>query len=212
MTDEKLNFIIPEGQGEVIIRHGDAPKVNEPVAINFSGNLDAPFEFCLDRVPDRNKALFTVVAENKAVLFEEDPTDTLKARVIGQATINPQLRDFGINTTKMFSLKEFIQNIKQYSHLFFLQGNYDRLLLQLNKFSYNQSTAGQKEDNKRGNVVNNFSKNTQIDLLESCLIESNAKFWLESPTLYRELEAQYQNRLASWVDKVKINGYLVLSK
>jgi hypothetical protein len=166
MEDQKTIFLKLDGKdNELTVRTGDAPKVNNPVKVSFSGNIKAPANYASndENIPDKQTAVVVVNASEGTLSYDADPSDELAAKITGKLLVNPDLAKFGINENKKYSPKDLGTLIKRNRIFFTDKDGNAKLVTELNDFSGKVETELVKSQDTSGNshasVVRKVSTN-----------------------------------------------------
>lgn len=203
----ETKITVENGIKELVIRQGDAEKIQLPKIINITGTIASPAEYLLKRKSE-------LVAKNCHVIFSYikmyiklivDESNHYSATITGQTELNPDLKKFGINETRLFTIKELKQFLK-FNRIFFAEIDANmKMITNLERFSASVQTQIDAHSNDRGdkkqslevkidsNLDLNFVLNMPIFTGESaskfqvevcCDIRDGAtSIWLESPEL-----------------------------
>lgn len=109
---------LAEGQREVVILHGEAPKQLDqlkPLKIDIEGTIGSPLAFLQKRVGDINqhKAFIIVNRDDmKIVLYFNEDDPYKQGRVAGRMTFSEIFNKFGINQNKKWEPEHLGQFLK----------------------------------------------------------------------------------------------------
>lgn len=161
-----MNFGTP---GEYTIRFGEATEApKKPTSLELSGRLSAPFDFldnkhgnynsknCFLEV-DRDKNMLTLTLNEKS-----EDTDHIK----GCLSPDKNLSDFQINTSKRWTVKEFMQFIRERKYFFKDPGQQDKLIQSLQKWTVNIDRVIKEHNGNDGNSTSSLeTKVSNIDVI-----------------------------------------------
>lgn len=143
---------------EVVIRHGDAQKIHEPVRVALNGSIEAPREFFKKRF-DLHEPKATHVVYSKDKLFIElhcHEKDFDGSMVRGELKENEEIKSLGINQEKTFTHGDLLKKLKFMRRYFKEMDGYQVLIDNLQKLKVNVQRDIQAEsDNIR---FGNFAK------------------------------------------------------
>lgn len=222
MEEKKINVKLPDAPPgtvqELIIREGDAPKLNQPEKVVLSGNIHSVKEF-LAKGPrygtQEIRPGFAVVVtdfEQGFIQLKLDPESPIGCEVIGKLETAPELAPFGINKGKTFKREELVKLLR-FSRLFFPDTErHAEIVTAFSKFNARAHYEMQQESDTRGNRTSNFEKKVHTDLplnfvlempiykgfpnerfmVEVCLevTDAGATFWFESVELAELLQVR----------------------
>lgn len=172
MPEQKINLQVESGVKEVVIRHGEAPKVHNRKQKVHDGLINAPADFFMGKkslfLDKDNQScpypgmLVVVNIELGSVTLNCDEHDPLGPVVSGKLRTNPFLAAFKINEEHPYSLKALHQMILRNRTFFKDKEKHSELLLALEKFR--ASTTGEviSEDDRKGNTNLAFQKTTKL--------------------------------------------------
>lgn len=111
----KINVEKFDGQ-ELIIRHGDAVKVQEPQKVSISGVISAPYNYLVKRVAqvDQLRCYITVNRDRRAIILVVDESSHYATHILGVLELSPIFRKFKINTGEYRTPLELAEFIKMH--------------------------------------------------------------------------------------------------
>jgi hypothetical protein len=112
---EKLQLEVKTDNNELIIREGSALKVHNPLTLDFDGTITAPGNWFegKDGYDLQYYVAIVDIDAQKIVLEHGDHAPFGKVRVTGQLSIDPQLKQFGINQrNKTYTTKQLARLLK----------------------------------------------------------------------------------------------------
>lgn len=231
-TTGKIQLNITSESGDVVVRTGEALKLHPPQKLTISGLITSAADFFIMRKELINvKGSHVIVnREMRTITLVVDETNILKTDITGALRYNKELADFGINKTKMFTLKELTQLFRMKRMHFIDKAEHSKTLAELNKFFAKITTEIKDHDDRKGNSEKSIKKETEtnsplsfkleisiyegqpvkkifVDVLAD-VSDAQAKFWLESVDLI-ELEHGLTNEI---IDKEieRFNSELVV--
>src|SRR5512145_2314752 len=98
MENEQFNITLVEGQKEVTILHGEAPKPIKPKSISVSGTIDAPLRFLDKRTPELKVAHILVDREAMTIKLTVNENIELNDIIIGALKITDEFKSWKINS------------------------------------------------------------------------------------------------------------------
>lgn len=203
----ETKLTVENGIKELVVREGQALKVQEPLKVDIKGTIGAPAEFLHKRKKELTAknchVLFSYIGMYVKLIVNE--TDYYATTITGQTQLNPDLKKFGINENKLFTVKELKQFLK-FNRIFFAEIDANlKMITNLERFSASIQTQIDSHANDRGdkkqslevkidsNLDLNFVLNMGIFIGEPsskfnvevcCDIRDGAtSIWLESPEL-----------------------------
>lgn len=241
MSDIKVN-VTPNGGGVVTILQGDALPLQAPKKLSIVGDFNSVKNFIAMR--DEGESELQAIYLHKSVIttnivdgwikLQTDPNDVFGTEVKAVIEMHPNLKAFGINSTKMYNQKEFVQLLKV-NRRFFNSDFYDKLLNSYARFVIKSNTEATKQiANQVGSSNNGFNKNVDTGDLplefslnipifkggqnESFLVqvfvesvENSIKFFLESIDLIELIERRKEEVFAHQVEEC-FDGILVINE
>jgi hypothetical protein len=149
--------IVPEGK-ELIIRYGDAEEIKYSPSLTIAGTLQAPFQFLQGRGKLDHEKIHLLIdaAKNQIqlVIGDIDPNTTHK--ITGILYEDQELKAFGINTSKRWTIRDFIKFIRERRFYFADKSEHDKLVNGLMKWSANVDIAVKEYNDNRGNSLFNL--------------------------------------------------------
>lgn len=171
-TEKKLQVVVADSTKpiEVLWREGDAATLNEPQKYKQNVSLGAIIEFVEKKrfvespwlLEDETKNTtiihFSKEPENYFVILLENPNDELATELTAKLIVNPDFLAFGINKDKKFNQQALEQHIRKYAHCFGELQTPKKLIDDLRNFEVRYEQTVQKEDNRQGNKVDNYTE------------------------------------------------------
>ena len=156
--ENEINVNLPEGIAELTIRKGEAPKVLQPVKIEFSGDITAPGNYFEDR---NNRKLFKAdtahVRVNKdtaVIVLIEDERSENRTLISGQLKHNDELMALGIMplTKGIPYEKSQLVRLFKFNKRFFIDKDVHKKIMEgLATFNYTRTVYGESKDDQKGN-------------------------------------------------------------
>lgn len=237
MEDKKIHISLAPGANEVIIREGNAPDVIEPKSVAIIGNINAVYDFLLTRAEllDKTKCVIVFDEENGILVLSSDPHfPDSQIKITAKIEEFTDLKAFGINKEKYFSLKDIEKFIRMNRFWFDDKDAHMSLTGQLKAFTAKVQSELQAEADQRGNKNNSFRKQVTSDLaadfvlhipiykgcdykrfrVEICydVTDSQARFWLESVELFELQKTALNDAFASQLEHIKELGFTVITQ
>lgn len=218
--EKKINVEFAQGEAvkTLILREGPAEVLREEKGLTINGNLSAPATFWKNRSTLHGKHLCHIIVNRQEMTLKliTEERDYLFNEIKGKLETNPELKEFGINKEKQFTIKELAQFLKMRRFFFADADENLKLVTNLNKFKASVQSQIDQQSDTRGNKVDNFEVkvDSNIDLkfvlnipiykgtdkkkfqVEICfdVREKSVSVWLESAEL-RELELSMRDSL-----------------
>jgi hypothetical protein len=187
MSEGKHQLNIYPEEGEIIIRHGQAPEVFKAKPIVIQGDIFAPGNW-----HEKNHHLETdeclVIVDRKArtIKYNSGPFEEFRASVTGSLELNPMINEIGINTGQKFRPKELAKHLKKYKYFFVDKAAFTDLIKQLNNLNAKVNAVIEQTDDKRGNIRNLLDKQVESNLPSSFQLDlplysgcSKTRFFVE---------------------------------
>lgn len=176
MSENKLNVVVPRDYNgipiEVVLREGKAPVAldpKEPVPVNITGTIDSPLRWLEKRVGlmDQKQANITVDRDNMKISLVDKETDFYNNGVCGILQLSKEMKEFGINTDKVWEPNKLSLFIKMHRAFFTDKSQNMQLVSTLKNFKakVNQDIERSKEEN--GSKVDNYSQVVDSNLPKS---------------------------------------------
>jgi hypothetical protein len=172
MTEDTQEVFHINGTGTVTILHGDAPKPVEPRGVEITGNIYAPLIFAQKRTINAAEACLTVSEEEGFIVLitDEHTTAVNGHKVIGTLKGNAELKAWGINSDKVWPVRDLLKHIR-YNKGHFLQAtSADILIEKLSKFAV-RVDQGAKDESSKKDSLKNVDKKITHDLPESFTLQ-----------------------------------------
>lgn len=237
MSEIKLQFndadTIVEGN-QLIVRTGDAPRINEPQQLTSGGIISAPAAYMEQRgiLIDKKKALVEAHITQRELLFWEDPTNRLAAKVLGKIDYFPDLKALTINSDNTYDNKE-LYNLLKFKGIYFKnKAQHDTLLDKLKKFEASINAEMVRSNDFKGSIAHKkvVEVKTLLDLsftlsmpivqdgkpvdipVEICVDydQGDVIFWLESTELYEMMQIAVETAFETELDRFE--GFAIMKK
>lgn len=237
MENKKIDIHVAQGVQELIIREGDAPEVIRPSKVKIAGNIHAVTDFIKTRHETLDKLKCVIVFdEAKGILtLSSDPTfPESDFEVIAKIEDFDDLKAFGINKEKYYSLKDIEKLIRMNRFWFADKDEHMKLCGQLKAFTAKVQSELQSEADRRGNQNKAFSKQVTSDLaadfvlnipiykgcahnlfrVEICydVTDSQVRFWFESVELFELQKTALNDGFEKQLQNIKELGYTVITQ
>jgi hypothetical protein len=183
---ENVTVKVESAEGELILRTGEAPKLTpSPVQFTIDGTIDAPsayFAIVGKHYPDvLDKAVALVNENDGTIVLKINPEDTRAAVVRGQVKSNPVIDGLKINGSTRWSGEEVCNYLRKYPQVLVVDKGENKMDVRAltNKFKdlkYKVTQEVNKQDDERGNVVDNFLQKVSGNDLPSELRLQGALF------------------------------------
>lgn len=157
---EKLNVSLTDGTKVLEVRQGQALPLREPVKVRISGTIDAPRKYVEKRGADlpKQKTHVTYSREQMQIILSIDEESIFGAEIIGRLELNKDLKDFGVNAKKLFTVKDLQQFLKMSKYFFTDKDENMKIVSNLGKFKASVQTQLEEGGDTRGN------KNKSLDV------------------------------------------------
>lgn len=166
-NENRVNVVIPENYNgspiEVVLRQGEAARVldpKEPNKIDIRGTIESLFRWLEKRVDliDQKKAHILVDRDNITMTLSLDETNFYKTCIAGTLEISNKIKEFGINTGKIWEPLILSQFFKMNRAFFTDKTKNMELVTLLKNFKakVNQNVEQSREEN--GSMTDNFSQ------------------------------------------------------
>lgn len=162
MKELEPRINITPKEGELIIRYGEAEEIKYAPSLKIDGTLQAPYQFIQGRGKLDEEKIHLLIDTNKnqlqLIVGDIDPNTTHK--ITGSLFEEQELKAFGINTTKRWTIKDFIKFVRERKFFFADKGEHARLVDGLMKWSANVETLVKEYNDNRGNSL--FQLETKV--------------------------------------------------
>lgn len=215
MEKEILNLNKLEGKDGVLrVQHQtiETPRVHKHDTVNIDGTISAVGNFIEKRLDGdkpqddllRCHVLFSY-RNREITLVTREHVPSLGSQIGGKLVINPDFEKLGINTTKIFSVKELTKHVRMNRFFFESKEQHEKILHGLQNFTAKVNADIKKINDNRGNIEDVYKTTLQsnaelsfnvlmpvfigepaksIKVEISCEADNSAiRFWLESPDL-----------------------------
>ena len=201
---EKLNITLENGISILEVRQGDALPLEPTKIVSIGGQITAPADFFKARATEIKPlgAMLVISMEQGVIKLNADETNPRGAVISGSLKDNKDLAGFNINTGNLYPKKGLQELLKRRRMFFADRAEYDKIMVQLEAYTYSQTANGTDNDDKRGNTkflkekthYDNLQKNFYliVPLFEGTepvrfMVEigvdtstAETRFWLES--------------------------------
>lgn len=210
-------YNLPEGTKEIVIRHGQAENIHEPLSLSIDkATIKAPGLY-MQHLSKHNKlvlatALAIITKEEGKISFRSDPYDIFGNQVVGVLELNEKLKNLGINTSKRYTREELVSFLRLNRLLFPDKDKHEALLASVRKFNAEVTQQLAAGNNNRGTKNSDFSQKIEAGdvpfdmtiaveifkgmpkksfIVEICLdaTDGSVRFWFESPDLADLIES-----------------------
>lgn len=163
---ETLEFKEP---GVYKILHGAAELERYPLRIELTGILSAPHDFLKNKVENyeaKQAHLLIDRDKNTLILSLNSKDDKSCDTIQGRLSIDPQLEAFAINTEKRWTVKAFVEFLRQRKFFFKEPDAQGKLIASLQKWSVNIERVIKEHNSNDGNSVSSLeTKVSGVDLI-----------------------------------------------
>jgi hypothetical protein len=141
-----------------------------PKALSVNGTLTAPFNYyagrkeLLDKI--KTQCRLEINTDGKTIiLFVDDKSGVATDSVKGSLTDNKALMDWSINTSERYSVREFVNHIRQRKYQFLQHDEAQQLITELLSWHVKIEKEVKEFNDNRGNSLSSFeTRITQIKL------------------------------------------------
>jgi hypothetical protein len=154
--------------GEIIIRHGDAPKVYDPIPIRITGQITAPRKFYDSRksflvmetteseIPYFHRTETHVIVDRHQghITLIRNESDQFREEITGRLEFSPEYEMLGINGGKSYQANDLAKLLRQYRYLFPDRDAGMRLVTELAQFRAVVTAETENSKDQRGNKKN----------------------------------------------------------
>lgn len=176
MSENKINLVVPKDYNgspiEVVLREGKAPVAldpKEPINVDISGTIDAPFRWLEKRVwlIDQKQSNIIIDRDRMKICLTVNETDYYQTNVDGVLQPSKEMLEFGINTDKKWEPIKLSQFFKMHRAFFKDKSENMTLVSTLKNFKakINQKIESIKEEN--GSKTDNYSQVVDSNLPKS---------------------------------------------
>lgn len=157
--------ITPSGDN-LTIRYGDAEEIMHPKSINITGTLRAPHQFLIGRGTFNQEQTHLIIdgkdGKLKLVLNDVDPHTT--HTITGSITKDSELSSFQINSSKRWTVRDFLKFIREKRYHFDSKDEHDKLLSNLRKWGATVETIVKEHNDNTGNSL--FQLETKVQKVD----------------------------------------------
>lgn len=176
MSENKVNLVVPKDYNgtpiEVVLREGEAPVAldpKEPLTIRINGTIESPLKWLEKRIELINQKASSILVNRDAmkIVLTVDETNFYHSEIGGTLEASKEMKEFGINTGKIWEPIKLSQFIKM-NRAFFTDKSQNMQLVSLLKnfkAKVNQDIERSKEEN--GSKVDNYSQVVDSNLPKS---------------------------------------------
>jgi hypothetical protein len=171
----KQTFEINALHNEVIVREGKAAEIFSPRKVELNGNIDAPAEFVNKRRGDIpvNKTNVVVDYDELSITLTISEEEHFAKVIIGKLEWFEDLKDFGINAKKSYTINE-LQNVLKLKRAYFRsREEHASIIKSLQDFSAKTETEFTS--------INDYKGNTAFSKITKCKTNLNYNFVLNIP-------------------------------
>lgn len=176
MSENKLNVVVPKDYNgtpiEVVLREGEAPVAldpKEPLTIRINGTIESPLKWLEKRIELINQKASSLLVNRDAmrIVLTVDETNFYHTEIGGTLEASKEMKEFGINTGKIWEPIKLSQFIKMNRAFFSDKSQNMQLVSLLKNFraKVNQDIERSKEEN--GSKVDNYSQVVDSNLPKS---------------------------------------------
>ncbi len=145
---------------EIIVREGEAAKVQEPTSQELRTTLAGAWEWVRIRVEKQKfpNGQVTYHYQRRELIFDTDPNQPIGNTIIAQLVENPDLKAFQVGSGSGFTATQLKKLILSKAHVFADMDAARSLKRKLESFSYKFETEIQKDDDRKGNTKDSVKR------------------------------------------------------
>lgn len=192
---------------EVVIRHGEAPEIHEPVRVSLNGSIEAPREFFRKRY-ELHEAKDTHVIYSKDKLFVElrcNEKEFDGATIRGELKENEEIKSLGINQEKTFTHADLLKKLKFMRRYFKEIDGYNVLIDNLQKLKVNVQRDIQAESDNRGNKTASIDVKVKTETALNFTMKTNLYKGLKEVVFQVDICCDVrENTMSLWLESVEM--------
>jgi hypothetical protein len=171
MTPETVNVTI-EQPGVHQVFFGNTLEQYYPKPIKIEGILQAPIQFLVNKDFDAKTSTLTIDRDKNCITLSLDERSEPSAcTVIGKLQDSLELQEWGINSSKRYTVSSFIQLLRERKFYFKHPPEQEKIIMSLQKFSVNVSTVIKQHNDERGNSLAMLERKVNdIDLIKEFVL------------------------------------------
>ena len=200
---EKYNITVHNKDGqEIIVRTGDAPQITYAKPVNIEGILAAPSQFLAGKDIDPKKSHLQIkkdTGEIALIILDTDPHSLSK--IIGRLKIDSYFTSWGVNTSKRWSVSDFLKHVKMQRAFFTEKSEADAIVESLQKWNAKVELVIKQHNDNSGNSLSMLERKvSEIDL--------KTKFRLSIPVYQGYPKQTFQVEIGFEPTNTQVNLYL----
>lgn len=213
-----MKVVLNEGQTELVLRQGEAPKVYNPKAHNYSAQLDSVLQFIRMRIEhgvenvnllEQGTACITINLTEKKVVVESNPNSELNTVLTATLEYSDILKTFGINQEKEFNKEQIVKLLRFNSRFFADADKHTKLLESFVNFSAKVNGDVTQNNDNRGNVSDIFNKTVKTNLPKSFVMNIPVTKYGKPQRVTVELFYDVDDRKATfWFESPELEGLI----
>lgn len=152
-TNQQIN-ITPK-DGELVIRHGEAPAIHERKTLQLNGHIGAVLNFAIKR-KDRIEPLDTHVTideQKRTITLVTKEQDADGIIISGKMVEHPYIEELGVNKNKTYLIQSLIKALKLNGRYFKSRIDHATLLDSLSKFQAKTEIEFKDTNDYKGSVA-----------------------------------------------------------
>lgn len=213
---DQLNLGSTDAGKEIIIRKGEALKLQPPRKVELSGSIKAPVEYITKRKADHLPNTVHVIYDKEAGTIElvADELNHYARLIKGTLSLNPKLKPFKINEggeTAIFKdLKSVVKLIRFNKWIFADETRYQELIDALQKFEVKVQAEIKNIDNGRGNIEKGVKQTVQVNA--DLTFTASAAIFLGSEVSKFKVEIVTEIRTGAidyWFESVELEQLMI---
>ncbi len=213
---ENVEIKLSENQKELVLREGQALKLQEPRVVNIDGTIESPQEWLKKRKDtiDAKKSHVIFSYVGMFIKFIVNESDHYATTITGKTNLNPDLVKFGINSdAKKWTKNELKQFLKMNRAFFTDVDSNMKIVTNLEKFSASVQTQIDDHKDDRGNAKKSLDVkvDSNLDLNFSLNMpiftgQPNSKFQVEICFDVRE------NAITIWLESAELQESIITQR
>lgn len=165
VISKSISKAVKTGTTEIVVREGNAEPIREKELIRLSGTITAPSEFWSKRKHSPNKSNIVYSKTGKQIILTVNENSFFKKQIVGVLKSNPELDDFGVNSSsKKYTVKELADFLKMRKFFFKDREQASKIITNLQKFKASVQSQIEDFDNTRGNSKQLFEVKTDSNM------------------------------------------------
>lgn len=171
MEKTQINIVLPEGADlsqlkDVVIRTGDAEKLEPLRAVVISGTINAPADWLRDHPGANHTEAFVQLDPHKrSILYQSFPASFLNTKVTGELKLSKQLSRLRINDNETWSALKLAKHLKTVTALAADKAEHMKVVAALEKLKVKVNTQLEKFKADSGNAKFDYERSVESNLI-----------------------------------------------